>query len=115
MRRFEIDSDAERLQATPEVRPKMADRVHPTPLSSIFDVIRETGAALATLSGLSARRERRDAADFDVTVLARLRKRDGRVALGYSVCHIRFQDRESPVSSGARLFTSSPASLGALA
>ena len=46
----------------------MADRVHPTPLSSIFDVIRETGAALATLSGLSARRERRDAADFDVTV-----------------------------------------------
>lgn len=48
----------------------MADRVHPTPLSSIFDVIRETGAALATLSGLSARRERRDAADFDVTVSA---------------------------------------------
>ena len=48
----------------------MADRVHPTPLSSIFDVIRETGAALATLSGLSARRERRDAADFDVTVPA---------------------------------------------
>jgi hypothetical protein len=39
LRRTETVSEAERPQATPEVRQKMADCVYPVPLGSIFDAL----------------------------------------------------------------------------